>query len=230
MPDKPGPAVMEDEDTSARKTAASLRQRLSPEARLPQLLEAAVDEFAEHGYAGASMAGVAARAGVGKGLLYHYFPGGKADLFKAAVRNCIQPVFEEAERLVAEFPGPRREMLRALLAIGYDRMAARKEQALFRLIFAEAERFPELAEFYAEEVLARATAFLEAVLRSGVESGEFRADTAGRECMAQVILAPMIMGAIWRMMMGEGRAPDLAAMREAHTRLILQGLAPPDAG
>jgi AcrR family transcriptional regulator len=229
MPDKPGPAVTRGEERPVRKAAASLRQRLTPEARLPQLLEAAVDEFAEHGYAGASMAGVATRAGVGKGLLYHYFPGGKADLFKAAVRNCIQPVFEEAERLVAGFPGPRREMLRALIAIGYDRMADRKEQGLFRLIFAEAARFPELAEFYAEEVLARATSLLESVLRSGVESGEFRADTAARECIAQVIMAPMIMGAIWRMMMGEGRAPDLTAMREAHTRLILQGLAPLEA-
>lgn len=227
MPAKPRPAsIGKGKQASTGKTLPSPRQRLTPEARLPQLLEAAVGEFAEHGYAGASMAGVADRAGVGKGLLYHYFAGGKADLFKAAVRNCIQPMFEEAERLAASAQGPWREVMRALIAIGYDRMAARKERALFRLIIAEAERFPELAEFYAEEVLARATSLLESVLKAGVESGEFRADAAGRACMAQVIMAPAIMGSVWRMVMGDGKAPDHAAMREAHTLLVLRGLAP----
>ncbi len=117
-------------------------------------------------------------------------------------------------------------MLRALIAMGYGRMMDRKELALFCLIFAEAGRSPELADFYAEEVLARATSLLDKVLRAGVESGEFRADTAGHACMAQVIIAPTIMGSIWRMMLGESKAPALAAMCEAHARLVLQGLAP----
>jgi AcrR family transcriptional regulator len=200
------------------------RRRLAPEERTPQILAAALEEFAEQGYAGASMASAAARAGVAKGLIYHYFPG-KADLFKAVVRSCIQPVFSEAERLIAAFQGPRADLLRGLIVLAYDRVAAeRRERILFKLILAEADRFPELATFYHAEVFSRALALVEGVLRAGVASGEFRPEAADAAGLAPVLVAPAIMASIWQMMLGEERAPDLAAMREAHVELALRGL------
>ncbi|HKX35432.1 MAG TPA: TetR/AcrR family transcriptional regulator, partial [Rhizorhapis sp.] len=33
--------------------------------------------FREHGFEGASLAIISARTGLGKGSLYHFFPGGK---------------------------------------------------------------------------------------------------------------------------------------------------------
>ena len=201
------------------------RRRLAPEERTPQILAAALEEFAERGYAGASMASAAARAGVAKGLIYHYFPG-KAELFKAVVRSCVQPVFNEAERLIAAFQGPRAELLRGLIGLAYSRVAAEKrERVLFKLILSEADRFPELAAFYHAEVFSRALALVGSVLRAGVASGEFRpeaADAAGG--LAPVLVAPAIMASVWQMMLGEERAPDLAAMREAHVELALRGL------
>jgi AcrR family transcriptional regulator len=199
------------------------RRRLAPAERTPQILAAALEEFAERGYAGASMAAAAARAGVTKGLIYHYFPG-KADLFKAVVRSCVQPVFNEAERLIAAFEGPKAELLRGLIELAYDRVATeRRERILFKLILAEADRFPELAAFYNAEVLSRALALVGGVLRAGAASGEFRpaAEAAG---LAPVLMAPAIMASIWQMMLGEGRSPNLAAMRKAHVDLVLQGL------
>jgi AcrR family transcriptional regulator len=208
------------------------RRRLTPTERTPQILAAALEEFAERGYAGASMAAAAARAGVTKGLIYHYFPG-KADLFKAVVRSCIQPVFDETERLITEFPGPKAELLRRLIGFAYARVAAeRRERILFKLILAEADRFPELAAFYNAEVLSRALALVGGVLRDGAASGEFRPEAAENAGLAPVLMAPAIMASIWEMMLGEERAPDLAAMREAHVDLVLRALVrtPPDAG
>jgi TetR/AcrR family transcriptional regulator len=203
---------------------ASARRRLAPAERTPQILGAALEEFAERGYAGASMAATAARAGVAKGLIYHYFPG-KADLFKAVVRSCIQPVFSEAERLIAAFQGSRAELLRGLLELAYSRVAAeRRERILFKLILAEADRFPELAAFYHAEVFSRALALVGGVLRAGAASGEFRPDAADAAGLAPVLVAPAIMASIWQMMLGEERAPDLAAMREAHVDLVLRGV------
>src|SRR3712207_2392594 len=191
---------------------------------MPQILAAALEEFAERGYAGASMASAAARAGVAKGLIYHYFPG-KADLFKAVVRSCIQPVFSEAERLIAAFQGPRAELLRGLIELAYSRVAnERRERILFKLILAEADRFPELAAFYHAEVFSRALALVGSVLRTGVACGEVRPEAAGAAGLAPVLVAPAIMASIWQMMLGEERAPDLAAMREAHVDLVLGGL------
>jgi len=38
-----------------------------------RLLDAAAEEFSQHGYAGASIAAIAARAGVGKSTIFHHF-------------------------------------------------------------------------------------------------------------------------------------------------------------
>lgn len=204
--------------------AGSARRRLAPAERTPQILAAALEEFAERGYAGASMAAVAARAGVTKGLIYHYFPG-KAELFKAVVRSCIQPVFDEAERLIAAFQGSKADLLRRLMGFAYARVAAeRRERILFKLILSEADRFPELAAFYNAEVLSRALALVGGVLHAGAAAGEFRPEAAEGAGLAPVLMAPAIMASIWQMMLGEERAPDLVAMREAHVDLVLRGL------
>ncbi len=51
------------------------------EARRAAMLHAAAEEFAAHGYEGASLQRVASRLGVSKGSLYYYFDD-KADLFE----------------------------------------------------------------------------------------------------------------------------------------------------
>jgi AcrR family transcriptional regulator len=54
----------------------------NPESKKRQLLEAALSEFAAHGFAGSRMDQIAARAGCSAGLVYTYF-GSKDDLFDA---------------------------------------------------------------------------------------------------------------------------------------------------
>lgn len=56
---------------------------------LPLLTEA----FRELGYEGASMARITAKTGLGKGSLYHFFPGGKEEM-AAAVLGEIDAWFE----------------------------------------------------------------------------------------------------------------------------------------
>lgn len=54
-----------------------------------RIVEAAVREFAEKGFAGARVDSIGRRAGVNKQLLYHYF-GGKEDLFREVVERKIE--------------------------------------------------------------------------------------------------------------------------------------------
>ncbi|ASK33268.1 TetR family transcriptional regulator [Alcanivorax sp. N3-2A] len=56
---------------------------------LPLLGEA----FREHGYEGASLSVIYKRTGLGRGSLYHFFPGGKAEM-AAAVLEHINAWFE----------------------------------------------------------------------------------------------------------------------------------------
>lgn len=60
-------------------------KRLAPEARRRHLVEAGLEVFARQGYEGTELADVATAAGVGRPLLYHYFEGGKEDLYIAVL-------------------------------------------------------------------------------------------------------------------------------------------------
>jgi AcrR family transcriptional regulator len=51
------------------------------------LLAAARECFATSGYEGATVAAILDRAGMARGALYHYFPGGKREIFTAVFRS-----------------------------------------------------------------------------------------------------------------------------------------------
>lgn len=57
------------------------------------ILPALGEVFREHGFEGASLAHITARTGLGKGSLYHFFPGGKEEM-AAAVLAEIDTWFE----------------------------------------------------------------------------------------------------------------------------------------
>lgn len=72
-------------------------KRLPPEERRRHLVEAALDVFAEKGYAGTELADVATAAGVGRPLIYHYFEGGKEDLYIAVLELAWIRIVEHLE-------------------------------------------------------------------------------------------------------------------------------------
>jgi AcrR family transcriptional regulator len=96
--------------TSAAPTPAY--RRLSVEERRSQLLEAALSLFAHRAPEEVSLDDVAEAAGVSRPLVYRYFPGGKQQLYEAALRTAA----DELEQCFAEPPeGPlTRRLGRAL--------------------------------------------------------------------------------------------------------------------
>jgi AcrR family transcriptional regulator len=78
-------------------------RRLSVEERRSQLLDAALSLFAHRAPEEISLDDVAEAAGVSRPLVYRYFPGGKQQLYEAALRSAA----EELEKCFAEPPeGP----------------------------------------------------------------------------------------------------------------------------
>ena len=73
------------------------RTRARAAAARERIVSAALDQLAEGGYASASMAAVARRAGVATGSVYRHFPS-KGDLFAEAFRRASQ---REVDVLVA---------------------------------------------------------------------------------------------------------------------------------
>jgi AcrR family transcriptional regulator len=84
--------------------------------REEQIVRLAIDEFAASGYAGASVAAIAARAGISKPLIYQYF-GSKDGLYLASlhtVAGALLERLETAERLVDDSVVSRIYALRAV--------------------------------------------------------------------------------------------------------------------
>ena len=75
----------------------------NPEKSRRKILRAARAEFSQHGLDGARTSQIARRAGVPKGLLYHYFDS-KDALLDAALDDALEPFYRAAADLV-ENPG-----------------------------------------------------------------------------------------------------------------------------
>ena len=72
----------------ARRAPARAERQRDAERSRQALLEAALDEFAERGYAGARVADIAQRAGVNKQLINYYF-GSKEGLYLAVQQGWL---------------------------------------------------------------------------------------------------------------------------------------------
>lgn len=165
------------------------------EARPQELLAAALDLFVERGYAATRLDDVAARAGVSKGTLYLYFTN-KEELFKAVVRENVVPVLGEAEGMVENHAGSSTELFREIVLGWWERIGDTKLAGITKLMMAESNNFPEVTQFYHDEVISRANAMIMRMLERGIERGEFRKIDVRQA--TNVICAPMIMLMLWK--------------------------------
>jgi AcrR family transcriptional regulator len=165
------------------------------DARPQELLEAALDLFVERGYAATRLDDVAARAGVSKGTLYLYFTN-KEELFKAVVRENLFPVLTEAEGILVGFEGSSAELFREFILKWWEKIGETKLSGITKLIIAESGNFPEVTQFYHDEVISRGNGLIIQMLERGIARGEFRPiDT---EMATRVICAPIIMLMMWK--------------------------------
>jgi AcrR family transcriptional regulator len=200
------------------------RRQRRKEARPGEILAAAAALFTEKGFAATRMDDVAARAGVGKGTLYLYFPS-KEDLFKALVRAAIVPNIDRFAALAPRFPGKAGDLIRQIVSTVANLTGDKAIGAVPKVLIGEAGNFPDLARFYAEEVVGRALGIIAGIIDRGVASGEFRA-VKGRD-VAPLVVAPLLLMAVWRHTF-EPVSPGLIdpqAVIANHLDTLLQGLA-----
>jgi AcrR family transcriptional regulator len=83
---------MRSKPSKAGPPSPTPRRRLSVGARRQQFVEAAMAVVAAQGFAEFSLDEIAARAGVTRALLYHYFPRGRADVVLAVMELAGQEI------------------------------------------------------------------------------------------------------------------------------------------
>ena len=206
------------------QTKTEPRWERRKESRPAELMEAALDLFAEKGYVATRLDDVAQRAGVSKGTLYLYFDS-KEDLFKAVVRQGLVPAIVEAEKLVERFEGSAAELFRQLVMGWWKVIGDSRLSAIPKIMISEARNFPEIADFYHEEVIQRGSGMFVRALERGVATGEFR-DVDVRYA-TRVLSSPLVMLAVWKHSLGccEREQADPQVFLETYLDLALRGLA-----
>lgn len=190
--------------------------------RPQEILAAALEEFALNGYAATRLDNIARRVGISKGTIYLYFDS-KEKLFKAMVRNSVVPQVERFETFISTFDGSSEELVHLLLKKFHQELiASEKDLHILRLLIAEGYKFPELTDFYYREVIQREIAAIQMIVAQGVSCGEFRETAA--EDFPQIIVAPALMGLVWKLLFEQYHPLDLDALFETYIDLIMNGL------
>jgi AcrR family transcriptional regulator len=201
------------------------RQRRK-QARPQELLDAAMALFSEKGFAATRAEEVAQRAGASKGTLYLYYPS-KEDLFKAVVRQNMSSLIAEGQEIAAQFEGSSSELLKFMLHTWWERLCNTPAAAIHKIVLAEVRNFPELAQFYTDEVIVPADALFCSCVQRGIERGEFRPMPLHE--VAHALMAPVIFLAVHRHSFGacpveRGVQIEPGAVIDAHLDLVLRGL------
>ncbi len=147
------------------------RWRRRPTERPSEILQAALEVFAEQGLARARVEDIAKRAGVSKGTVYLYFTG-KEDLFREALRDRVARTLEGLSAAASQ--GDPAERLERFIDAYWLQLRRPSFGAMYVLLLAELPQFPELSRFYAEEVSGKVVQLSAAIIREGSESGQFR--------------------------------------------------------
>jgi AcrR family transcriptional regulator len=207
-----------------RAPSTPSRQRRK-EARPQELLNAALELFVEKGFSATRSEEVATRAGVSKGTLYLYFQS-KEELFKAVVRTRVSALIAEGQQIADRFEGPSAQLLRLLMHSWWQRVGNSQAGGIFKIIIAEVRNFPELAQFYSDEVIVPAQRLIAGTLQRGMQRGEFRAVPLNEA--THTLIAPMLFMALHKHSIGACpvMTPDMnpTTLLDTQIDLMLHGL------
>ncbi len=203
---------------------APLRQRRK-EARPQELLDAALELFVEKGFSATRSDEVAERAGVSKGTLYLYYPS-KEELLKAVIQQNMGQIIAEGGGIVDEFEGPTAELLSMLMHLWWDRVGNTPAGGIHKIMMSEVRNFPEIAQFYRDEIIKPASDLLARTLQRGIDRGEFR--ELPIVDVTHALFAPLIFMALHKHSFGacaaEGMEIDCGGVINTHIDLMLHGL------
>jgi AcrR family transcriptional regulator len=193
------------------------------EDRPREICAAALEVFAEKGFAAAKLEEIARRAGVSKGTLYLYFED-KEELFRAVVRDTVAPNIEAVRDAVISADLPFGEVVPMFLARFADIARRLPVGAVAKMVIGESRNFPELAKVWHDQVASRAIAMLSGLIEKAQEKGEVRSGDPRLHAFS--LMGPMLMGVIWRETLQPiGGAPlDLEALARQHAETVLAGL------
>ena len=182
------------------KESPARRGRPRDPERMRRVIEAAAQQFLEHGYDRASMDAVAQASGVSKMTLYNYFPS-KEMLFEACVTSRTERMFEGFTQSPLD-PTRTEESLRLIARQFLALMRADDVLQIHRTLFGIASSQPEVCERFFNAGPQRVRKLVRAYLMTAIQAGELMIDdvpTATDQFLALLLGTPHL-----RAMLGMG--------------------------
>ncbi|MCZ6815579.1 MAG: TetR/AcrR family transcriptional regulator [Planctomycetota bacterium] len=167
------------------KTAKTPRMK-APDRRR-QLLEAAIDCFAEYGYRGTTTARLSKAARVSEPVLYRHFAS-KHDLFVALLDRVGREVRREWRKAILPLSSPM-DQLRVLLRLNPATTDPRTK-LLYQVIFsAQAERNEPAIQIALKQHYEQYARFLTNIIKRAQRAGHVRADVSASGLAWQLVHA-----------------------------------------
>ena len=209
---------------SSHATLTPTSRQRRKDARPQELLDAALDLFVERGFAATRSEDVAARAGVSKGTLYLYYPS-KEELLKEVIRHHVINPIAEGVQIIREFEGPTPELLALVLRLWWERIGETRASGIVKLMTSEVRNFPEIAQFWVDEVISPAHQMIAEIVEGGIARGEFR--PVNVENVVHALVAPLLFLVMNKHSLGAcvpSARLDPQAVIGAQVDLVLHGL------
>ena len=199
------------------------KRRRRKEERPGDICRAALEVFAEKGFAGAKIEEIAARAGLSKGAVYLYFPT-KEDIFRAVVRDTVAPNLDTLQIAALAASLSFADLVRTVLPRLAETVSRLPVGAVLKMVIGESRNFPELARVWHDTVIQKAIGLLSGVIEQAQAHGEVR--PGNPRVHAFSLIGPVLLGVIWRETFTPiGAAEvDLPAIARQHADTVLDGL------
>ena len=193
------------------------------EQRRRQILEGALEVFAQKGFEKATNKDIAEAAGIGSpGLIYHYFSD-KADLLRQIFEQRV-PIFQIVAHPESFLEMPPHEALTLFARTMLQAFEDRSTMSRLKLLLGEATRQPDLAELVNKIAPQRGFALLSRYLEHQMELGTLRRVDVG--AAVRCFMGPMLAYVITREIFPQSDTETLQAETMATTlvKIYLQGM------
>jgi AcrR family transcriptional regulator len=191
--------------------------------RPAEIIGAALNVFADKGFAAAKLDDVARLAGISKGTIYLYFET-KEDMFRAVVTTALVPDFEKMEAFVDSFEGPTTQLFPIVLSRIAALTADSRLPAIAKMVIAESRNFPDLAGIWHNDIVSRVLDMLTKLIARGQARGELVAGNPRLHAFS--LVGPMVMAILFREVFAKAASdlPDLQALALQHAGTFVRGL------
>ena len=198
------------------RMAQQTKCRKKTEARREAILDAALEEFAAKGYAGARMEDIARRAGVAKGTLYLHF-GDKEGLFNGLAESAFAPMHSLAKEILDDKTPTLREKLLRFCGPMLDEQGCSRTARIIRLVWAEGLHNPKLVAPFYHGLVAPILELHRENLRLAAHEHPHPA----LQRFPQLLVSPIMQGLLWQGMFKDKAPLDVKELYIAYLDIIL---------